>query len=276
MKFNNEIANTLYIPLTMKALETAKPDGLFQDYQAQQLLEQMHIALPKMDLPVMGMQIGTAVRVKLFDERVADFIRRHNNALVVHIGCGLDNRLLRINAINTAAINIDLPEVIAVRNKYITEVSSLVENKDFSIFENQWLDYIQQYYANRPIIFIAEGVLMYFSDEQASLVINAIRNNFKNAEFWFDSGNYAVNELMNKMEYFKKFSELMSEDEYFERCGLLFKWSLDDASSLTAENFQLIESLAIMGCFPEVWKGVAEHAPQPYIQGSRINGYRVG
>lgn len=263
MLFNNEVANTLFIPLTMKAVENRKSNGLFHDHQADELVTQFGIDLPDMNqLMNAGTQLGTVARVKSLDDRTANFIRQHENALVVTIGCGMDNRLLRLNAAHTHALNIDLPEVLNIRKQYVTEISSLVINKDFSIFSTGWVNFIKQRYGNCPVIFIAEGVLMYFTEQQVTTIIDLLKTNFCCSEFWFDSSSQAANDIMNQRQDFKKL-------------GVSFKWSLDNPESLQDNRFQLIESVAIMDCYPEIWADVYQHAPEVFKQGSRINGYRL-
>lgn len=262
MIFDNEIANTLYIPLTMKALEHRKPDGLFRDQQASDLVEQLAIPLPEQSIAQRGMQLGTAVRVKTLDDRLENFIRRHPGALLVTIGCGLDNRLARLNITSTPGLNIDLAEVLQLRTRYIQEVSSQVVNKDFSIFEDKWIGWIKQHYPATPVCFIAEGVFMYFTESQVQQIIRSVSANFPRSEFWFDINSTAANDVMNQREDFKQLN-------------VTFKGGLDDPEALQTEHFRLIESVAIMDCFPQIWGDIPQYAPEVFKQGSRINGYRI-
>lgn len=119
MNFENEVANTLFIPLTMKALENRKTNGLFKDQQADDIVTELGIPLPDMGLIQKGTQTGTAVRVKTLDQQLENFLQENPDGVVITLGCGLDNRLLRLKRHSTQALNIDLPEVIEMRKKYV-------------------------------------------------------------------------------------------------------------------------------------------------------------
>ena len=48
-------------------------------------------------------------------------LQQNENALVLHIGCGLDSRCIRVKATYTEWIDCDFPDVITIRKKYFGE-----------------------------------------------------------------------------------------------------------------------------------------------------------
>ncbi|EPD0210944.1 class I SAM-dependent methyltransferase [Salmonella enterica] len=265
MNFKNEIANTLFIPLTMKALENRKKNGLFKDKQADDIIKKLGIPLPNMETIHKGTQIGTAVRVKSLDQQLELFLNNNPNGVVITLGCGLDNRLLRLKRKSTHALNIDLPEVIKIREQYVKEASNLVINKGFSILEPQCFEYIKETYRDKPKIFIAEGILLYFNETQVLKIFNSIlnieTNIVPNNEIWFDSHTKEVNDFMNTREDFKKL-------------GVTFNWWLDKPSDLKIKKMDLIKRMSFMEQYPKAWGDLIDSAPDIFRNGVHINGYK--
>ncbi|MFI7787055.1 hypothetical protein EN46_27315 [Citrobacter amalonaticus] len=265
MNFKNELANTLFIPLTMKALENRKKNGLFKDQQADDIVTELGIPLPDMELVQKGTQIGTAVRVKTLDQQVDNFLQQNPNGVLITLGCGLDNRLLRLKKTLIHALNIDLPEVIEIRKKYVKETSDTVINKGFSILESQCFEYIKETYYDRPKIFIAEGILLYFNEDQVFKIFNSILNvsnkNISNNEIWFDSHTKEVNDFMNTREDFKKI-------------GVTFNWWLNSPTDLKIKNMKLIKRMSFMEQYPEAWGDLIDTAPDIFRNGVHVNGYK--
>lgn len=61
------------------------------------------------------------MRSAVFDDWVKKQITENPNAIVLHIGCGMDSRVERVNAQNTQWYDVDFPDVIEERKRYYTE-----------------------------------------------------------------------------------------------------------------------------------------------------------
>jgi len=90
----SDVAETLLIPLYVRAIESQRPDALLKDEKAVALITQTDrdfswIKRLKMDE---GDKTALVLRNREFDRHVRDFLARHPQAVVVHIGCGLDSR----------------------------------------------------------------------------------------------------------------------------------------------------------------------------------------
>jgi len=59
------------------------------------------------------------LRNREFDRYAQDFLRCHPEAVVVHIGCGLDSRFERVDNGQVEWYDLDLPHVIELRRKLI-------------------------------------------------------------------------------------------------------------------------------------------------------------
>ena len=91
------VAETLLIPLYIRAMESQRPDALLKDEKAVALVTQMdaafsHIKKIKMDEDD---KVAIILRNRECDRHARDFLARYPEAIVVHIGCGLDARFDR-------------------------------------------------------------------------------------------------------------------------------------------------------------------------------------
>lgn len=66
-------------------------------------------------------QYGWIARSLYFDDKIRKFIQQFPEATIVNIGCGLDTTFFRVDNGRIQWIDIDLPDVIALRREYIPE-----------------------------------------------------------------------------------------------------------------------------------------------------------
>ena len=96
------------------------------------------------------------MRLREFDRRAQDFLARHPEAVVVHIGCGLDARFERVDNGQVEWYDLDLPEVIELRHQLLDETARC-RFLGCSVFDRTWLDLVS-IHASRAFLFLAEGV----------------------------------------------------------------------------------------------------------------------
>jgi len=113
----------LLIPLYIRAVESERPDALLKDERAVALVRQMGYDFSRVEQAQVAEETRVAVvlRSREFDRRAHDFLARCPESVVVHIGCGLDSRFERVAERNGQVewYDLDLPEVIELRRKYI-------------------------------------------------------------------------------------------------------------------------------------------------------------
>ena len=115
------VAETLLIILAIRAFESQRPDALVKDERAEALVSQMDQDLLRKKLAKIEdySQVATILRSRELDRHAQDFLARHPEAVVVHIGCGLDTRFERVDNGQVEWYDLDLPDVIALRRKLI-------------------------------------------------------------------------------------------------------------------------------------------------------------
>jgi O-methyltransferase involved in polyketide biosynthesis len=115
------VAETLLIILAIRAFESQRPDALIKDERAEVLVSQMDQDFLRKKLAKIEdySQVATILRSRDFDRHARDFLARHPEAVVVHIGCGLDTRFERLDNGRVEWYDLDLPDVIELRRKLI-------------------------------------------------------------------------------------------------------------------------------------------------------------
>lgn len=148
----------------------------FYDAKAVELVERIDydFSLAESDST---MSDGVIARTLVFDELVKDFISRNPDCTVVNIACGLDTRFYRMDNGRLKWFNLDLPEIIEIRNEIFDE-SGRVLNIGCSVLYSGWVKNIN---ADGKVLFVVEGLSMYFTKDENAKMLEIIRGNFKNA-----------------------------------------------------------------------------------------------
>lgn len=183
----SDVAETLLIPLYIRAIESQRPDALLKDEKAVALVQQMDYdfsrILAKIDEEV---RVAVVLRNREFDRYARDFLARYPEAVVVHIGCGFDARFERVDNGQVEWYDLDLPEVIELRRKFIGGEGARHHFLACSVLDSAWLNAVSVH-RRRPFLFLAEGVLMYFEEAQLKSLVLTLKEHFPGAELVFDA-----------------------------------------------------------------------------------------
>jgi O-methyltransferase involved in polyketide biosynthesis len=182
------VAETLLMTLYIRAMESQRPDALIKDEKAVALVTQMSYDFDRVRQVHMDEEdkVTVILRNREFDRYAQDFLARHSEAVVVHIGCGLDSRFERVDNGQVEWYDLDLPEVIELRRKFIGGEGKRYHLLGCSAFDSAWLDVVSAH-LQRPFLFLAEGVLMYFEEAQVKWLVLMLRDHFPGAELVIDA-----------------------------------------------------------------------------------------
>jgi O-methyltransferase involved in polyketide biosynthesis len=102
---------------------------------------------------------GTLLRSQVFDDLAADFLSRNRRATVLNLGAGLCSRFYRAGANAGRWLELDVPEVLALRRQLEEET----ERHRLVPFDLGVADAWERLgeYLSGPSLLIAEGVLMF-------------------------------------------------------------------------------------------------------------------
>ena len=119
-EFKSIVAETLLIPLYMRAKESRRANPILCDKAAEQLVDSLEYDYSQFDGAKLS-EVGCVVRGWYFDRAVKRLRAISECPVVVNVGCGLDTRFQRIGSQKAVFYDLDLPEVIALRRELIPE-----------------------------------------------------------------------------------------------------------------------------------------------------------
>jgi O-methyltransferase involved in polyketide biosynthesis len=129
-------------------------------------------------------QFTWANRAHLIDRMVQDYLEKHKQAIVVELGAGLSTRYYRIGQDCQYWFELDLPEVTELRRNLDSE-SDRHRFISHSALDFNWMEELPPTNPEQ-ILFIAEGLLMYFESAQVKQLIEQLNQRFPGATFIFD------------------------------------------------------------------------------------------
>src|SRR5512139_2146312 len=161
------VAETMLITLYIRAVESQRPDALIKDQRAEELVRQLDQESLRKTLALTDdfSRVVVILKGREFDRFAQDFLVRYPEAVVVHIGCGLDTRFERVDNGQVEWYDLDLPDVIQLRRKLVGGEGVRHRFLACSVLDNAWLNEMFAH-RQRPVLFLAEGIFMYFDEAQ--------------------------------------------------------------------------------------------------------------
>jgi len=264
----SEASSTLLITLYARARETLSKDPIIKDPKAVEMIEMIRKEIAGSDNPIHRkilkdsynpkLAVTMALRSRRFDRYVTDFLSENPGGTILNLGCGLDTRFYRMDNGTVIWFDIDFPEVIELRKRFMEE-----NPRHFfigrSILEKEWLAETK---TGGPYLILAEGVLMYLTEADVRELFSTIQKELGGAEivcevtnrYWVDKMNSAW--MRNK---FKRqlgmtggavFSFGIPDSSYFgkwsEKYQLLDDWTYFDDKGKKLGWFNLFSSFRIL------------------------------
>ncbi len=187
-----EVIKTMLIPLWARAVEQTKKAPIIIDKFAQPTLEKLGYGLDYLDTKKqLFSQVGCCIRGQWIDKEVRKFASKHPLIQVIQLGAGLDARYQRLQDIENLErwYDLDLPEALVIRSSLIPKGEKVTE-LSISLFETEWMDLLAQ--NKLPTLIIIEGVLMYFTQEQITKLLDDIYKRLPKAKFLIDAIGYKL------------------------------------------------------------------------------------
>jgi O-methyltransferase involved in polyketide biosynthesis len=174
---------TLLGTLYGRALDAGSAQPILGDHWARDVVDQIEVDVKSTGLHS-GDEQAVALRAKQLDDWAWEFLDRHTEAVVLHLGCGLDTRYFRLApAPDVLWYDVDYPEVIALRSQLLP-VADNVHPIGSSVTDLAWLDQVP---ADRPVLVVAEGLVMYLEELPGRELFRAIVERFPSGQLIFDS-----------------------------------------------------------------------------------------
>lgn len=177
----NGVNKTLYIPLYGKAYVSRK-GILLEDKKAEAIWEAEGFPL-KGKAKSKWLAYNMGMRSAVFDRWTQMQLQQHPEAVVIHVGCGMDSRCERVKYQGHLWFDVDFPEVIAERKRYFSETETYRMIAS-DIREDDWLSQIP---GDRTAILVMEGVSMYLNMEELQTVLQRWKAHFADLRILMDS-----------------------------------------------------------------------------------------
>ena len=195
----NTVQETLVIPLFGRLVCSERFPQLFTDPEAERICASLDYDFAekrrKMESPA-GLFGALEVVQRQYDLRceIEAYLSVHPRAAVVNLGCGLDDSFRKADNGLCRGCNLDLPDVIAVRDTLLPagerETNLACDLNNFA-----WMDAID---ASDGAVFFAAGVFYYFKTEDVRALFSAMAERFPGAVLAFDSCNARGAKLMRR------------------------------------------------------------------------------
>jgi len=216
------VAETLVIPLWARAKDAEKKDPILNDTYAKDIVAKIDYDFSKIETKYMeNHQLVWTIRAYNFENCVREFLENKNNAMVINIGAGLDTTFKRVDNGSVLWINIELPDVAALRQKLIPDSEREITIAK-SVFDFTWIDDISQQTKDRSLLFMAAGVLCYFEPDEVETLFRKLADAYPSAHVLFDA--------------MSRFTVWFSNRAIIKKSGMdssaRLKWHLKRASSL--------------------------------------------
>ncbi len=220
MENSNEIKlgsvqKTLLLPLWGRAIETQKPKPLLVDNKAVSIMNSIPYDFTVIAENINPLtRIGWVARSIYFDKKIKEFINVFPDSTIVNIGCGLDTTFDRVDNGKIHWYDLDLPDTIELRKKYISETDRCCFISK-SVFDTSWYDAIDK---KSKVMFLIAGVLYYFDENEVKRLFKDFHAILPGLEIVLDYASERGIKLSNKVVLNKGG---MDESAYL-------KWSAND------------------------------------------------
>ncbi|MGE0215548.1 class I SAM-dependent methyltransferase [Mycolicibacterium sp.] len=174
---------TMLATLYGRALDADAPDSLLHDRWARDVVDRIDH-----DWSTTGITADTApsvaLRARHFDVWAGSFLAAHPDAVVLHLGCGLDSRYFRIGpGPGVDWYDVDYPDVAELRQRFYPS-GGRYHVVASSVTDPAWLADVP---AGRPTLMIGEGLTMYLTEADGAALLRRIVEQFPSGELQFDA-----------------------------------------------------------------------------------------
>ncbi len=248
---------TMLMTLSGRAIQSQWKNPILRDPWAEEAMRRIDYDMSKTLKGVaswnLWKDIGPtiiATRAATFDMLTNRYLADHPDATVLHMGCGMDSRVFRIDPpASIQWFDVDYPDVIDLRRQLLPEREAASAGHYHLIGaplnDLRWLDEVPR---DRSALLIAEGTLMYVSEADVKTLLNTVVAHFPGGQMIFD----VVHPMI-----------LKQVGSNVGGTGATYKWGLDDPQDIKQlePKLELIKEFRPSGQvafsrFPLWWRAI--------------------
>jgi methyltransferase (TIGR00027 family) len=192
----SQVSRTAILTLIARVVASEKENAVFNDPMAVLCLEGLiSVASTEEKNWIIGRKrfyggisahdaIAGARRVRIFDDIANRYIAANRHCTIINLACGFDTRFWRIAHENCRYIEIDLPEVVALKRESLKDQVGY-ELIGCSILDASWIDQVTANGSSRFLL-LAEGLLMFLPRPDVTQLFQRLTQRFTHSQFAFD------------------------------------------------------------------------------------------
>lgn len=186
----NTIQETLVIPLYARKKCTALYPSIYKDEKAVELCNRLDYDFDNLEKKSGSLvenfgSLEVAMRYKDISIEIKEYLEKHPHASVVNLGCGLDETAENCDNGRCRIFNIDMPDVIKVRNELIP-AKERVKNIPCDLRDTSWFEQVKNF---NGCVFFASGVFYYLKDTEVHSLVNSMAEYFRGGKLVLDTCN---------------------------------------------------------------------------------------
>lgn len=192
----SQVSRTAILTLIARVVASEKQNAIFNDPMAVLCLEGlMSMASEEEKRWIIrekriygGMQVQHAIsgakRAKVFDDSANRFIADNPQCTVINLACGFDTRFWRIANENCRYVEIDLPEVVALKREILKDQPGY-ELIGCSVLDASWIDQVTAN-GNSRFLLLAEGLFPYLPKPDVTHLFHLLTQRFVRSQLVLD------------------------------------------------------------------------------------------
>ena len=174
------IPETMLWTLQNRAVEAMRSDGIINDDKAVEIYSSINYDYER---NFGKAEPSHAMRSNVFDKEINEFLSKHPNGTIVNLGEGLETQRFRVNDNQALWLTVDLPEAIEIREHFMKQDERHIHIA-LSATDTNWFDLVPK---NEPVFITAQGLFMYFTQDEVRSLIQEIANEFDHCYLMFDT-----------------------------------------------------------------------------------------
>lgn len=171
------VPETMIQTLYARAKESGKKNPKIRDDMAVEIMSRLDYDFSNTDKDK-AMSYGVVARTIVLDEMIEKYLSRHPKSVVVNIASGMDTRCYRMQGKYLRWYNVDLPETMEIRAKFLDEKDPVYQIAASAMDESYTDDIICE---GEDILVVIEGLSMYLKEEDILDVFSIIEKRFSKA-----------------------------------------------------------------------------------------------
>lgn len=225
-----DVPETTLWTLHNRAVECMRPDSILKDPKCIEIYNKIDYdyerSFGKADA-------SHAIRSLAFDKEIKRFLKAHPNGLVIGLGEGLETEVYRCDNGQNRWLSIDLPSTMQIREKFIHQTDR-IKHLAKSATDLSWLDEVQ----DEPVFITAQGLLMYFPEDEVKKLIQAIDQKFSHYELMFDTIPHWFSNLTLKG---------LKKTKYYQTPPMPWGLNEDEVKPLIGSWLPMVKSIETVG-----------------------------